>query len=1848
MERPWQARSAVPTMRATAAGTWTARHVGKSEVLTACACLYATAMLYLSHRADGAKGAVMRQRSSIGNAAILLVVVTAVVMPGAGRGGGRRPLARRASPVARRSAAPSASGAMASVGQMVSSVSDGESAESLTEVLVGTDGEVSNEAVVGDGSAAGLFSGMGSIGIDVGVVLSTGDVHAVVGPNDNSGATTEFNSAGDSDLDELSGETTHDASTLEFDLVPTSRSISFRYVFASEEYREFVGSAFNDTFGLLVNGQNCATVPGTDPAVPVSVNTVNNGYDDAGGEPPTGGTGGEPSASAAGSPSTTVGTTQRATRPGRGRSNGARTLAEQGPTNDEYYRDNPQGSGSFDTQFDGLTTVLTCHAAVTPGVVNHLKLSIADASDQALDSAVFIQAGSLTSDQAEALTRRMQWGGRNPSLPCIACGIKGIFGDPVQASTGDFFHTWADLALPSRSGTLAITRTYDADRAAHGSAINLFGRGWATPFDARLDLSHMDDTTDPTITWIQENGSNVDLVPDGGGGWSPASALADMSFDVVDATHYRAQRRGGTEFGFTADGDVAWVSSMTDRNGYVTTIDHGPSSVVVTAYASPGDAGAEAGHLTFTLDGSGRAVEASDSIGRSIAYGYGSAGNLVSATALSGGSWAYGYDSSHRMTSFQDPAGGKIVNAYDAETGRVVAQWDQVATAAAAGTPTDPSTATSFAYDFSDPDTLTGTAVVRDPTGVVQRDEFTGGRLMRFTTAPGTADAATSQFAYDPATGMVTDSVGPDGNRFTTTYTADGWVKSSTDPMGNTTSYDGYDEFGNPGSVTDPDGVTTTYTYDGHGNTTSMSTPWDTHASAALTTYTYDLAHPGDLTAVAAPDGSVIGYEYDGTTGLVKSMTGPDGETTYGHDATGNQTWSVSPAGNAPGGTPSEHREAAVVNAAGETLESLDAKGQPVADGFVRANSSLGDTATGEPWSQLSGSWSVTDGVAAAVNGSGATALATVPTPGDTATGIAASMVVADPTANGPGLALRVDDANNFWRLWQLPAYGALVLSKNVNGADSTVGAYAASIHAGDRLMAITVGPFILVYLNGELLSTIAGPAAIADTDLESYATAGLVDASTGSVAAGFAVRSLAGGVIDRWFDRMGRITKSAGPRLGLSGEEVSSADYDKAGRRVRVTDGNQHSTVTEYDLAGRSTMQRVGVTESNPTGSSRTSYTYDDHGRIATVQASGKPAKTFTYTNGDETSPATQIVGEPSGAVVTTTLDPNGRPATVTYSDGTPTVSYSYDSDGRILIEDAAGSASDVVNTYDSLGQLTSVTRASRLVMYSYSAPGRISQIKYPFGNKIIRGYDDAGRWNSVTDWNDQTTTFGYDSDGNISTVAGPNGVTTTRGHDSDGAISHVSVDRGSTNVATWAYTRDQAGNLTKLTASGVGAGASWAYDTARQLTNQSAAPAESYGYDPAGNPTSVADTAQAFNSSGEICWSAPTSTAGSNRDCGSTPAGADSYAYNDNGQRTSEGGGSIYHWNAAGELTWSGRNVATSYLYDPSGLRTQAIYSGQYHRYTWDDTAGVPQLIGDQNPSHNLTFLYGPDGLPFEQIDTTTATTTWLHQDATGSVRCTTDGTGTITSTESWNPWGQLTDSTGTPPALGYKSKQTDPSGLIYLQARYYDPTTAQFLSVDPLAGITISRYGYVDNNPLNGSDPSGLIVYGQCATGSVSAILAVEGTVCFVTDGWHAGVLVLTGVGTGSPEAGLTGATLMSTAHSVSDMSGPQGCTRYQLGDGIGGSLESCVGQSGLDTSIFIGAGIEGQPAGAVTVSAMYAKYYSWSEIYQNIIKKVFGCGPGPPPSRYHQNPNGSWGSGGVSPNMDGNGLPLPPMG
>ena len=228
----------------------------------------------------------------------------------------------------------------------IGSVTATNNAATLAAMLVGPGVTITNATFTGAATAAGTFTGgLASVGLDSGVVLSTGNAVDVQGPNQSDSWSTDFSRPGDAQLDALVAPfATQDAAILEFDVTPIANTMAVRFVFASEEYNEFVGTPFNDVIAIFVNGVNCANFGGR----PVNVNSINSGINAA------------------------------------------------------LYIDNELGTRN--TEMDGLTIPLECVAAVNPNVPNHVRIAIADTSDGIYDAAVFVATGGVKSPGAGPLT----------------------------------------------------------------------------------------------------------------------------------------------------------------------------------------------------------------------------------------------------------------------------------------------------------------------------------------------------------------------------------------------------------------------------------------------------------------------------------------------------------------------------------------------------------------------------------------------------------------------------------------------------------------------------------------------------------------------------------------------------------------------------------------------------------------------------------------------------------------------------------------------------------------------------------------------------------------------------------------------------------------------------------------------------------------------------------------------------------------------------------------------------------------------------------------------------------------------------------------------------------------------------------------------------------------------------------------------------------------------------------------------------------------------------------------------------------------------------------------------------
>jgi RHS repeat-associated protein len=447
------------------------------------------------------------------------------------------------------------------------------------------------------------------------------------------------------------------------------------------------------------------------------------------------------------------------------------------------------------------------------------------------------------------------------------------------------------------------------------------------------------------------------------------------------------------------------------------------------------------------------------------------------------------------------------------------------------------------------------------------------------------------------------------------------------------------------------------------------------------------------------------------------------------------------------------------------------------------------------------------------------------------------------------------------------------------------------------------------------------------------------------------------------------------------------------------------------------------------------------------------------------------------NGQLVMTT-DPNGK-----------TLSYVYNYDGQVACTAYA------IFTEANCGSFGSLSTAS------------------PTNTIETRTYDTSGRLSTVSDWMtaNNTTTYTY-GDANFPdavtkiTYPASTSLTATYGYDSDGNLTSLSA--GSAISDAWTYNDDEQVATTKINGS---TSAAVGYNANSQITAAAnlATSTSNDTYTIAANgeitkdvPPSGTTYSYGYFAGGELCTTTAGSTATS---CGSNPSTGTTYAYTNNGQRSSAtpytsgtaGAATYYDWNALGELC----NVATastlcgtqpssgtSYQYSGNGLRITATTSTTTTDSIWDSVSGgsIPLNVNDQattsSATTNTSYLYG-DPLfggtaPLEQITTTasSATPVFLVPSPTG-VQEVVSASGADDELAVYSVYGKQTVSSGsdvTP--FGFQGSYTDGTGLIYLVNRYYDPSTDQFLSIDPDIATTDQPYVFTNDDPLNSSDPLG----------------------------------------------------------------------------------------------------------------------------------------------------------------------------
>jgi RHS repeat-associated protein len=473
-------------------------------------------------------------------------------------------------------------------------------------------------------------------------------------------------------------------------------------------------------------------------------------------------------------------------------------------------------------------------------------------------------------------------GGLNPNMLPTSCNR----GNPVNCMTGEFWHTFNDLAVPGRGVALSFSRTYSSFSSAQSGPL---GYGWTHGYNIYLTT----DAPSGNITVHQGNGSTVTFGLTALGYQGPARVLATL-IKNADGTLTLTQR-DQRQLVFSGAGQLL---REVDRNGYSTNLSY--AAGLLSSVTDP-----TGRSLTFTYT-NGLLSKVTDPINRSLSFQYDANNNLVQVQDVAGGLTKFSYDPTyHLMLTMTDPTKGVLTNNFGCCGGEFISSQS------------DPlNRVTQYSY-------ATGQTTITSPKGNVIVEHFQNGELSSMTVGSGTAQAATWTYTYDPGTTGITSMVDPNKHTWNYAWDANGNLLSITDPLQRTTSYT-YDQKNDRTSTTDSLGVTTTNAFDANGNLTSTSTPVVGTSQIATTSFQYDTNRPGDVIKITDPNGSGWQYAYD-SYGNIANATDPLGDvTTYGYDGIGRVTSRVSPRGNVSGANPSMYTTTYTYDAFGDLASVAD------------------------------------------------------------------------------------------------------------------------------------------------------------------------------------------------------------------------------------------------------------------------------------------------------------------------------------------------------------------------------------------------------------------------------------------------------------------------------------------------------------------------------------------------------------------------------------------------------------------------------------------------------------------------------------------------------------------------------------------------------------------------------------------------------------------------------------------------------------------------------------------------------------------------------------------------------------
>jgi RHS repeat-associated protein len=487
--------------------------------------------------------------------------------------------------------------------------------------------------------------------------------------------------------------------------------------------------------------------------------------------------------------------------------------------------------------------------------------------------------------------------------------------------------------------------------------------------------------------------------------------------------------------------------------------------------------------------------------------------------------------------------------------------------------------------------------------------------------------------------------------------------------------------------------------------------------------------------------------------------------------------------------------------------------------------------------------------------------------------------------------------------------------------------------------------------------------------------------------------------------------------------QEVTSQTWDARGSMLQLTDGAGHLSTRAYDAAGNQ------ITLTNRNGK-KWQFQFDGANRLTNTITPRGFSTSLSFNHQGLLNSIKDQANQPTSLY----YDAKGRLTNRT--DNVATTLYGFDANGNRT--SATENSQTNSWTYDAYNRVSSCKDIyGNLIQYRYDANGNVTNLIYPGGKNVYYAYDSLNRLTNVTDWAGRKSAMTYDLNSHITSLTRPNGSYRTLSYDAAGQATNVLEQMSnSLPIAIFKYNWTNSGNM--------------AWEFAAPLPHSATVPTRSMTYDD-DNRLATFNGLSVYSDADGNLTNAPL-----------TNSTFVSYAYDARNRLLNAGG--------------------VTNVYDAMNNRIGQINGTNTTIFVVNPNAKLPQvLMRIQNGVTNY-YIYG-SGLLYQVTETATATNTLTyHYDYRGSTIALSADNGLVTDRIEYSAYGLTTYRAGTndTPFLfnGRYGVMTDPNGLLYMRARYYNPYLCRFINPDP-SGFAggLNHYAYANGNPVSYLDPFGL---------------------------------------------------------------------------------------------------------------------------------------------------------------------------